>query len=250
MSLFRGYVAAKGCSDGPQPGAVALKDACLAAVPASRNDGIFNCRDQRGSTLWSVHAEGRAFDWGCKAGAVWARAAADFLVAHSAQLGIQCVIYDRRIWSGAHPDSGWRAYHGVDAHTTHLHVELSWAAALHLTQAKAAAVLADLTGDDMDLNDKVSNVWTPPAKEGAPPTFEPVTVNEVLRRASRNYYLGTEARDTLRAHTKALAEVAATQAAILAAVKGVDAAGIKKAIDDAVTAALSDITVTLTNVDA
>ena len=97
----------------------------------------------------------------------------------------------------------------------------------------------------MDLNDKVSRVWTPPAKEGAPATFSDVTVNEVLRRASRGYWLDVEARDTLRAHTKVLAEVAATQAAILAAVRGVDTSGIKQAIDDAVSAALADLTVTL-----
>lgn len=150
MSVFRGYVGARSCTDGPQPGVVNFQDAALKTVPESHSDGIYNCRPVRGSTTTtSLHGEGRAFDWGCAKGALWAAEAADFLVEHSKQLGIQCVIYDRRIWSGAHPDAGWRPYHGVDAHTTHLHIEFSWAAAEHLTEAQAAHYLAPL-GDEMD----------------------------------------------------------------------------------------------------
>ena len=148
MSIFRGYVGAKNCTGKVQPGVAAFKDAALAAVPESWSDGILNCRSIRGSTkTTSLHGEGRAFDWGCKAGAKWAQQAADYLVSMSKELGIQCVIYNRRIWSGAHPDSGWRAYHGVDAHTTHLHIEFSWAAARGLTEARAAHYLAPLEDD-------------------------------------------------------------------------------------------------------
>lgn len=152
MSIFTGYVGAKSCTKGPQPGVVAFSRAALDAVPDSHSDGIYNCRPVRGSTTTtSLHGEGRAFDWGCTAGAKWAADAADYLVTHSKELGIQCVIYNRRIWSGAHPSSGWRAYHGVDAHTTHLHIEFSWAAARGLTEARAAHYLAPL-GDDMPLS--------------------------------------------------------------------------------------------------
>ena len=129
MSLFVGYVGAKSCTGGPQPGAIALRDWAM-AVWHSRDDGIYNCRPIRGTTsTTSLHGEGRAVDIGCKAGDPWAAILADILRLHSRELGIQCVIYNRRIWSGAHSTEGWRPYSGFDAHTTHLHVELCWAAA-------------------------------------------------------------------------------------------------------------------------
>lgn len=145
MSLYRGYVPARSCTDGPQEGVRAFARAALAAVPESGSDGIYNCRPIRGSTrITSLHGEGRAFDWRCAAGATWAGAAAEYLRLNSGQFGIQCVIYNRRIWSGAQPDAGWRHYSGVDAHTTHLHIEFSWAAARGLTQDRAASLLAGL----------------------------------------------------------------------------------------------------------
>lgn len=144
MSIFTGYVGARSCTGGPQPGAIALRD-WAKDVYHARNDGIYNCRPVRGSTTTtSLHGEGRAVDIGCNAGDPWAATLADILRLHSKELGIQCIIYNRRIWSGAYPNAGWRPYGGVDSHTTHLHVELSWAAATGpsaLTVEKIKAVL-------------------------------------------------------------------------------------------------------------
>jgi hypothetical protein len=140
---FSGYVGARSCTGGPQPGARALMSWFLGAYAArgARNDGIYNCRNQRGAKVLSIHCEGRAADLGCKAGDSWAQALANLLVAKSKELGVQCVIYNRRIWSGAYPSAGWRPYHGTDPHTTHLHVELSWASARSLTVARIKSVL-------------------------------------------------------------------------------------------------------------
>jgi hypothetical protein len=144
MSLYRSYAAAgHKCSGGPTSGAVALMAWFLGAYKTrgARNDGIYNCRSVRGGTEPSLHSEGRAADLGCRAGDTWAQPLANLLVAHSAELGIQCVIYNRRIWSGQHPDAGWRSYSGVDHHTTHLHVELSRKAAAGLTVERIVSVL-------------------------------------------------------------------------------------------------------------
>lgn len=89
--------------------------------------------------------------------------------------------------------------------------------------------------DDVNLSDKVNNVWVPPAKPGAPATFtDDVTVNEVLRRASRNFWLGVEFRDKINTLTEAVAANAATNAAIMASLQGLDAAGIQDAVNKAV----------------
>ncbi len=154
MTLYRGYQgAASVCSGGPTPGAKALMSWFLGAYKNfdPRNDGIYNCRPVRGGVTPSVHGEGRATDLGCKAGAAWAQKLADQLVANSAELGIQCVIFNRRIWSGAHPDAGWRAYPGVDAHDTHLHVELSRKAAAGLSVARIVQVLTPQEEEDVKI---------------------------------------------------------------------------------------------------
>jgi hypothetical protein len=88
----------------------------------------------------------------------------------------------------------------------------------------------------------VQNLWVPPAKPGAPATFtDGETVNEVLRRASRNYFLGIEARSSLRTLTESMLTVQAQQAAILAAVQGLDTDAITASINEAVDKARKSI---------
>src|SRR5699024_4028115 len=94
------------------------------------SDGIYNCRSVRGGRTTSIHGEGRAADFGVRPyGASYGTALANAIVAMSKELGVQCVIWNRRIWSSAYPHSGWRKYSGVDPHTGHLHVELTWSMA-------------------------------------------------------------------------------------------------------------------------
>jgi hypothetical protein len=143
MGIYVGYEPARSCTGSATTGARALMAWFLGAYSAQggRNLGIYNCRSVAGTSTTSLHGEGRATDLGVPVGAGWAQTLADRLVAHSAELGIQCVIYNRRIWSGSYPNAGWRTYTGSNPHTDHLHVELSWKTARTLTAERVQQVL-------------------------------------------------------------------------------------------------------------
>ena len=126
------YVGAKSCTSGPQPGAWGAMDYFLSAYKSKGgvNTGIYNCRSVRGGRTTSLHGEGRAADFGIRPyGAGYGTALAKALVAYSKELGIQCVIWNRGIWSSSYPHSGFRRYNGVASHTDHIHVEFTWARA-------------------------------------------------------------------------------------------------------------------------
>ena len=144
MAVFTGlYVGAKTCTGAPSAGAKALMAWFLGAYGAvgGKNLGIYNCRPVRGGGTTSLHGEGRAADFGCPIGNPWMQALCDQLIANSAELGIQCIIYNRQIWSSTYASQGWRPYKGVASHTDHAHVELTWAAARTLTVEHIAAIL-------------------------------------------------------------------------------------------------------------
>lgn len=152
-TLHRTYEPARACTDGPAPGAREFMAWFLGryAQLGGTNLGIYNCRTVRGGSTTSLHGEGRAVDFGVRPlSAEWGWVLARLLVAHSKALGVQCVIWDRRIWSGSHADAGFRVYGGSHPHTDHLHVELSRAAAQALTAARVHTVLGGsaTTGDD------------------------------------------------------------------------------------------------------
>lgn len=126
------YVGAKSCTSGPQPGAWGAMDYFLSAYKSKGgvNTGIYNCRSVRGGRTTSLHGEGRAADFGIRPySAGYGTALARALVAYSKELGIQCVIWNRGIWSSSYPHSGFRRYSGVASHTDHIHVEFTWARA-------------------------------------------------------------------------------------------------------------------------
>lgn len=152
MSLHRRYEPAHGCCGFPRLGAKNLMAWFLGVYSGQggRNLGIYVCKNIAGSSVVSVHADGRADDFGCPAGAAWAQKLADSLVGNSAELGIQCVIYNGHIWSGAYPDSGWRTYRGKDKHTTHIHVELSTEAASSLTVDRCVSILGKGSNEPED----------------------------------------------------------------------------------------------------
>jgi hypothetical protein len=112
-----------------------------------KNLGIYVCRPVRGSnSTTSLHGEGRACDFGINPhGAAWGTGLAELLRARSGELGIQCLIWNRRIWSGSYPDDGWRAYSGTNAHVDHIHLELSKHAAANLTPQQIQRVLISTT---------------------------------------------------------------------------------------------------------
>lgn len=147
MSIYVGYQAAGPCTGGPQDGARALMAWWLGTYGnlGAINSGIYNCRPIAGSSIRSLHGEGRAADLGVRPlDAGYGHDAASVLHANSAEIGIQCIIWSRRIWSGARPYDGFRPYGGSNPHTDHLHVELSWPAARLLTQARIVEILGGI----------------------------------------------------------------------------------------------------------
>lgn len=143
MGIHVGYEPARVCTGSATQGARALMSWFLGAYgkQGAKNLGIYNCRAIAGSATTSLHGEGRAADLGVPVGAGWAQTLADRLVARSGELGIQCVIYSRRIWSGSYPHAGWRPYKGSHPHTDHLHVELAWNTARTLTSPRIQTIL-------------------------------------------------------------------------------------------------------------
>lgn len=129
--LRGGYQGAKSCTSGPQPGAWGQMDWYLHNYKdlGGVNSGIYNCRTVRGGRTTSLHGEGRACDNGVRPySAEYGTKLANAIVNNSRELGVQCVIFNRKIWSSSYPDR-WRNYTGVASHVDHLHVEFAWASA-------------------------------------------------------------------------------------------------------------------------
>lgn len=151
MAIYNGYAGAKTCTKGPATGAKGAMSWFLAKYEGhgGRNSGIYNCRNVRGSSrTTSLHGEGRAADFGLKwydSIAVF-EAFAEQLRLNSAELGIQCIIFNRKIFSGGYKNKGWQKYNGVNPHTDHLHVEFSWAAAERSVEDTVALWEKELSG--------------------------------------------------------------------------------------------------------
>jgi hypothetical protein len=133
------------CTGGPSSGGAALLAWCQAnRQPPGRSLGVYNCRSVRGSATKSLHGEGRALDWGLPLsasgrGTPEGHQLVNLLGANGNHIGIQCIIYDRTIWSARSPAG--RPYTGVSPHYDHLHIELNRQAARELTLATLVAVL-------------------------------------------------------------------------------------------------------------
>ncbi|SDL17564.1 Putative peptidoglycan binding domain-containing protein [Lentzea albidocapillata subsp. violacea] len=177
MGIYRGYEGARSCTGGPTSGAQSLMAWLLGAYgkQGGYNLGIYNCATIPGSNTTSLHGEGRATDLGVPVGAGWAQVLAGKLINSSAELGVQCVIYNRRIWSGSYPDAGWRPYSGTHPHHDHLHVELSWNSARTLTAQGVQQVLGGGGG---------GGAPTPPTP-GQRPTIRRGSTGSVVREVQR-----------------------------------------------------------------
>jgi peptidoglycan hydrolase-like protein with peptidoglycan-binding domain len=145
---FVGWEAAARCTGGPQPGAVALMNWILEHYGrhGAYNLGIYNCRPVRGGGTWSLHSEGRALDIGLPVGSdgtgtVRGHRLVERLRELGEPLGVQCMIYDRRIWSAKSPGPEGRSYTGVSPHYNHIHLELCWKSARNLDADRVARVL-------------------------------------------------------------------------------------------------------------
>ena len=125
------------CAGGAQPGAVALLNWLARQWPHGWSGGIYNCRPVRGRQSMSIHAEGRAVDFMLPVHQGKAHESGDDIVrtlgARGRELGVQAIIWDRRIWSARSPNG--RPYKGVNPHIDHLHIELTRKGAASLTAA-------------------------------------------------------------------------------------------------------------------
>lgn len=129
------YDRATGPTQGPTPGAVALME-WVTTNTNGRNLGIYNPRRIRGGSSWSTHAEGRALDIGFPTfhgGTPEGWALAELLARHHADLGVQLLIYGRKIWRNHRRT--WGGYRGTSPHDDHIHCELTRQAAAQLTAA-------------------------------------------------------------------------------------------------------------------
>lgn len=103
--------------------------------------GIYCPRVTRDGDKVSIHTEGRA--WDCKCNAKIAKKKVigdqifDFLIAKSEPLGIEKIIWNRKVWSGGKVED----YTGVNPHTDHLHIEQSMEKAQELTYASTRKII-------------------------------------------------------------------------------------------------------------
>lgn len=142
------YYGATKCSSGPTPGARGMLSWYTGAYREEKgtNLGIYNCRAVRGGVSTSIHGVGRAGDLGTPVTNDWSWNLAELIRLHSDELGVQCIIHRRRIWSNSHCNEGWRYYDGLAAHYDHLHVELTPAAAAR-SEAETVALWQRILGD-------------------------------------------------------------------------------------------------------
>lgn len=136
-------------STGLRPGSVALLK-WLRTVSINNPgrlpavDGGYNKRKIRGSLFtWSLHATGRAIDFGVNANSPEGKALGDFLLFclmyHATGLGIQYIIWDGHSYK---PGEAPKVYKGVSPHKDHLHIELRPDTADLMTYEWVQAVMA------------------------------------------------------------------------------------------------------------
>jgi hypothetical protein len=129
------------CSGSATPGAQALMRWIIETYgpKGAMNWGIYNCRDVRGGSTTSCHGEGRALDVGFPLGDVDGDRLLGRLLKVPGRLGIQAIIYERKIYSRISP--GGRPYTGVAPHFDHLHIELTRESGQKLTYETVRRVL-------------------------------------------------------------------------------------------------------------
>lgn len=130
------YVGQTKCSPTAKPGTVAFANLLLRTYPRGNSLGISRACSAGGT---SEHKEGRAFDFGINwYDPVERRQAGELLTwllktdrfgnryAMARRLGIQYMIWNKRIWGAYNASGGWRPYSGASAHREHIHFSLSW----------------------------------------------------------------------------------------------------------------------------
>ncbi len=143
------YDYARQCTGQAEPGTRGLL-AYFTETYDGHSGGIYNCRSVRGGSTTSTHAEGRSLDWMVPATPGKPTALGLSILAalgeHGPALGIQCVIYARRIYDARDPEG--RHYGGVAPHWDHLHIEQTREAAASLRLADVRLILTPTVQED------------------------------------------------------------------------------------------------------
>jgi len=139
IESYGAYQGQKTCSPSAKPGVADFSKRVLTAYKGTRSLGIVRACKVGGQ---SEHKEGRAWDWGVSAYSATGRSQVADLTkwlfatdkygnrhAVARRLGIQYVIWNKRIWSAYAASSGWRKYTGPNPHTDHVHFSFTWAGA-------------------------------------------------------------------------------------------------------------------------
>ncbi len=113
-------VTGQSCTGGLTQHAALLEGIIKKHYPGIQIDG-YACRaNTAAADKLSVHAVGRALDLHTQGSA--GDATADWLLTNAPKLGIQLIIWQRRIWTNR--TGNVRAYGGPNPHTDHIHVEV------------------------------------------------------------------------------------------------------------------------------
>lgn len=140
------YDPAGGNSGGSQPGTLALREFIKKTWPQVNVGYPFGIYANRPP---SEHAEGRALDIGLNANNAEHRRIAreiwDWLIKNADHLGIQSVIWNRRVWGFGRWSE--RDYNGKSPHTDHVHTGQNKAKARSLTRAQIEAVAPEQEDD-------------------------------------------------------------------------------------------------------
>jgi hypothetical protein len=182
---FATYQKQTTCSPTPKPGTVKLKNLLLRTYPGTRSLGISRACSAGGT---SEHKEGRAFDWGVRYSSTAERAkanafltwllktdAAGHKAANARRLGVMYVIWNKRIWGAYAANQGWRAYHGSNPHTDHVHISLSRAGGAGTTSFWTGRVNGTGTTATTGTADSAGNI-RPPAPPLVPAPRAPATL--------------------------------------------------------------------------
>jgi hypothetical protein len=183
---FATYQKQTTCSPTPKPGTLKLKNLLLKTYPGTRSLGISRACSAGGT---SEHKEGRALDWGVRYANTAERAKANaFLTwllktdgaghkaANARRLGVMYVIWNKRIWGAYAANQGWRAYHGSNPHTDHVHISLSRAGATGTTSYWTGHVNGSGTTPTTGTADSAGHIFPPtPASAAIVPAPRPGT---------------------------------------------------------------------------
>lgn len=165
------YIPQTSCDPTAKPGVLAFYNQMIATYKTGRSLGIVQgCSVVNTPGGVSEHKEGRAVDWGLRVNTPSEKAVADQFLAwaiakgpdgqpayNARRMGINYMIFNKRIWGTYNTAAGWRPYNGVSPHTDHIHISFAWNGALKRTSwwtGKAAGV-------DYGPCQEIAGLWAP-----------------------------------------------------------------------------------------